>query len=89
MNTWKLEDARDRFGELVHLALAHEPQRVIREGSEAVVVLSAEDYRRMVSPPDLFTFLQASPLAEAVAAGEELDFSRPGEVGPGREIDLE
>ncbi len=87
MKTWKIEDAQDRFGEVVSLALDHEPQRVTRDGHDAVVVLSAEDYQRMISPPDLFTFLQASPLAEAVAAGEELDFSRPRDGG--REIDLE
>ncbi|HEX5723846.1 MAG TPA: type II toxin-antitoxin system Phd/YefM family antitoxin [Longimicrobiaceae bacterium] len=86
MKTWKLEDAKNRFSEVVRLALAHEPQRVTRNGRESVVVVSADDYERLVSPQDLFTFLQSSPLAEAIAAGEFELPERPRDLG--RDIDL-
>jgi antitoxin Phd len=87
MHTWKLEDAKNRFSEVVRLALADQPQRVTRNGREAVVVISAEEYARLAHPQNLFEFLQASPLAEAVAAGEfELDLERP--IDPPRDIDL-
>lgn len=72
MRTWKLEDAKNRFSEVVRRALAHEPQRVTRSGRDAVVVVSAEDYERLVAPADLVSFLQASPLAEALAEDETL-----------------
>jgi len=84
MKTWKLEDAKNRFSEVVRLALTNQPQRVTRNGREAVVVISADEYERLAQPQDLIDFMQASPLAKAIAAGEfELeidrsdDFSRP------------
>ncbi len=85
MRTWKLEDAKNRFSEVVRRALAHQPQRVTRGGREAVIVVSAEDYERLVAPQDLVEFLKASPLAEAMAEGE-LDLERPRDMG--RDIDL-
>lgn len=39
--TWKLEDAKARFSEVVRLALSEGPQRVMRRGRDAVIV-SAE-----------------------------------------------
>lgn len=85
MRTWKLEDAKNRFSEVVRRALAHEPQRVTRNGRDAVVILNAEDYERLVAPHDLVDFLQASPLAEAFATGE-LELERPLDLG--RSVDL-
>ena len=45
--TWKLQDAKARFSELVRAARAEGPQRVTVHGKDAVVVLSAADYARM------------------------------------------
>jgi prevent-host-death family protein len=78
--TWKLEDAKNRFSEVVRLALAHEPQWVTRNGRDAVVVLSADDYERLVAPKNLAEFMRESPLAE-VLAEEELDLERPRDLG--------
>ncbi len=84
METWKLEDAKARFSEVVRRALAHEPQRVTRHGRDAVVVMSGEDYDRLAAPAqNLLDFLQASPLAQAQAE-QELSFERDRDVG--REI---
>lgn len=87
MNTWRIEEAQRRLGEVVSLALDEEPQRVTR-GAEAVVVIEAGEYARLKARPSapekcaepmpLFEFLQNSPLAEAVAAGE-FEFYRSDE----------
>src|SRR5580698_557879 len=45
---WKLEDAKARFSEVVRLAEQGVPQRVSVRGREAVVILSAEAYARLV-----------------------------------------
>ena len=45
---WKLEDAKARFSEVVKLAEQGVPQRVSVRGREAVVILSAEAYARLV-----------------------------------------
>jgi prevent-host-death family protein len=83
MQTWKLEDAKNRFSEVVRLALSHEPQRVTRNGRDAVVVISAEDYERLTAPGDLVDFLRQSPLADALSSGD-LDLDRPRD--PGRDV---
>lgn len=85
MKTWKLEDAKNQFGEVVRRAMAHEPQLVTRNGRVAVVVLAAEEYERLTAPKDLVAFLQDSPLAEALAEGE-LDLERPRDLG--RDVEL-
>ncbi len=83
MNTvWQLQEAKNRFSEVVDEALAHGPQTVTRHGREVVVVLSIEEYRRMKQPQkNLFQFFQESPLY-----GLDLDLTRSKELP--REIDL-
>lgn len=85
MHTWKLEDAKNRFSEVVRLALSHEPQRVTRNGRDAVVVISADEYDRLTAPGDLVSFLRQSPLAEALS-GADLDLDRSPD--PGRDVSL-
>jgi prevent-host-death family protein len=46
MADWNLADAKNRFSELVNLALTKGPQRVRRRKDE-VVVISAKDYERL------------------------------------------
>ena len=43
-----LQDAKNRFSAVVDAALAGHPQEVTRRGKPAVVVLSADDYHRLV-----------------------------------------
>lgn len=80
MKSWKLEDAKNGFSEVVRRALAHQPQRVTRGGRDAVVVISAEDYAKLIGTENLLTFLQRSPLAEAMREGE-LDLTRQRDYG--------
>jgi prevent-host-death family protein len=59
---WQLQIAKQRFSELVRLAIAQGPQFVTRHGKEAVVVLSVEDYRRLtVGGDDFKVFLFDGP----------------------------
>ena len=45
--SWKLEDAKARFSEVVRLAENGVPQHVSVRGRAAVVILSAADYARL------------------------------------------
>ena len=45
-SSWKLQDAKARFSELVERALTDGPQHVTRRGSPAVVVISEAEYER-------------------------------------------
>ncbi len=85
MTTWKLEDAKNRFSELVRRARSDGPQLVTRHGRKAVVILSAEEYEQLAEPGDLVTFLKTSPLAAAMADGV-LVVERSRDVG--RDVSL-
>ncbi len=59
---WQLQDAKQKFSQLVRRALEEGPQVVTRHGEEVVVVLSAETYRELSgSRPDFKTFLLSDP----------------------------
>jgi antitoxin Phd len=47
MHTWQLQEAKSRFSEVVDLTLKEGPQLVTRRGEEAVVILAANEYRRL------------------------------------------
>ena len=80
MTAWKLEDAKNRFSEVVRRAASEGPQFVTKHGREAAVVMGVEEYRRLTQPVDLLDFLSGSPLADALEAGE-LILARPRDLG--------
>ena len=45
--SWQLQDAKNRFSEVVEKALTEGPQRVTRRGKPAVVVVAADEYERL------------------------------------------
>jgi prevent-host-death family protein len=80
---WKLEDAKARFSELVKCA-CKAPQRVTVHGRDAVMVVDAETFARMLpasSLPSLHDFLSDSPLAR-------LDFDNRSVKSPVRGVEL-
>jgi prevent-host-death family protein len=44
--TWKLQDAKTRFSEVVRKAQTEGPQRVTVHGKDAVVIVSASEYAK-------------------------------------------
>ena len=60
--TWKLQDAKAKFSQIVEDALKIGPQFVTRRGRDAVVVVSVEEYERLVSQkPSFKEFLLHCP----------------------------
>lgn len=45
---WTVQDAKNKFSAVIDAALAGTPQEVTRRGKPAVVVLSADEYHRLV-----------------------------------------
>ena len=77
LESWQLQDAKNRFSEVVEKAVNTGPQIVTKRGIETVVIMSVEEYRRLTSPKtDLVEFFQNSPLN-----GIELDLDRNKEIG--------
>ncbi|HEY3328080.1 MAG TPA: type II toxin-antitoxin system Phd/YefM family antitoxin [Novimethylophilus sp.] len=80
--SWQLQEAKNRFSEVVDEALIHGPQTVTRHGREVVVILSIEEYRRMQKPKNSLLEALQVPAEYAV----ELDITRSRELP--RDIDL-
>lgn len=79
---WQLQEAKNRFSEVVNKALSEGPQTVTRHGEEVVVVLSKAEYNRLrKSQTSLVDFFRQSPLV-----GAQLDFERDQSLP--RDIDL-
>ena len=59
---WQLQEAKNRFSEVVQRARREGPQVVTLRGERTAVVLSAEDYDRLVAArPSLVDHLLAGP----------------------------
>jgi prevent-host-death family protein len=60
--SWQVQEAKQHFSELVRRTLDEGPQIVTRHGQEVVVVLAAEEYRRLTGQvPDFKSFLLSAP----------------------------
>ena len=60
---WQLQEAKNRFSEVVEEALSRGPQTVTRRGEPVVVVVAVDTWRRMTGePPSLLAFLRSAPL---------------------------
>lgn len=81
--SWQLQEAKQRFSELVRRTLEEGPQVVTRHGEEVVVVVPAEEFRRMSKQkPDFKEFLMSAPEGLELIIPE-----RPPNDYP-REVDL-
>ena len=79
---WQLQDAKNRLSRVVDEALEEGPQVITRRGVETAVVLSMEDYRKLVQPKTgLAQFFKNSPLSEV-----PLDLQRDKDLG--REVEI-
>ena len=61
---WLLQDAKTRFSELVRRVRSEGPQHVTVHGRDEVVVIAAEEFRRLrgqATGKQLIDVLQASP----------------------------
>ena len=80
--TWKLQDAKNRFSEVIDNALHSGPQTVSRRGKDTVVILSISDYQRLIKRKStLIEFFMKSPLR-----GVSLDLKRG--TDPSRDVNL-
>ena len=79
---WKLEDAKARFSEVVRHAREDGPQRVTVRGQDAVVVMSVEEFERLVPEKPRVPFVQ---FMESLHLGG-LDLER--EMDRGRDVEL-
>jgi prevent-host-death family protein len=81
---WLLQDAKARFSELVRRVHSEGPQHVTVHGRDEVVVISAEEFRRLKGErrgDALIAVLQSSPY-------RDIDIAPDRAKMPVREVDL-
>ena len=63
MHTWQLQDAKARFSEVIRRASTEGPQAITVRGSDEAVVLSAEEYHKLLGDkPSFLQFINHSPV---------------------------
>jgi len=81
-NVWQLQEAKARLSEIVKLCSEKGPQVLSVHGVEKVVLISKQEYDRLVGPKENFVeFMKRSPFK-----GFKLELERDKSVG--RDIDL-
>jgi prevent-host-death family protein len=81
---WLLQDAKARFSELVRKVRSEGPQHVTVHGRDEVVVIAAEEFRRLkgnVTGEELIRAMQASPY-------RDIDFVPKRKPMPVRDVSL-
>jgi prevent-host-death family protein len=82
---WQLQTAKAKFSELFRLARTEGPQRITKQGKEGVVMISDEQYDRLMvkshQPKSIVQFFRESPLV-----GVNLDLERDKDTG--RDIEV-
>jgi prevent-host-death family protein len=80
---WQLQEAKQRFSEVVRAAIDSGPQIITRHGEEVAVMISMSEYSRLTGgKPDFKEFLVSGPRLDF----ELLDLERSQDVP--REVDL-
>lgn len=60
---WQLQDAKNKFSEVVDKAISTGPQEITRHGKKTAVVLSIRDFQKLKKKRgSLVDFFQSSPL---------------------------
>ena len=79
---WQLQEAKNRLSEVVRKAREDGPQVITVHGTDAVVVVGADQYRKLSRRKGtLVGFFRRSPLV-----GVDLDLARSGDTGRDVEV---
>lgn len=79
---WQLQEAKNKFSEVLNCALSEGPQIITRHGEETAIILSIKDYKKIIKPKsNLVDFLKKSPLQ-----GSKLSLQRSRELS--RKVEL-
>lgn len=86
---WQVQDAKQRFSEMIR-AVAHDgPQVITRHGEEVAVVVDIAEYRRLTRPGrELAGTLLGGPKVDDDAAAVFADIEAERKADFGRVVDL-
>lgn len=79
---WQIQEAKQRFSELVERAQSEGPQLVTKHGRDAVVIVAVDEYERLTRPKrSLLEFFRDAPDGFG-----DLDLERVQDTG--RDVEL-
>ncbi|MDR8412212.1 type II toxin-antitoxin system Phd/YefM family antitoxin [Nonomuraea sp. 3-1Str] len=82
MAVWQLQEAKQRFSEVVRRAHDEGPQVVTRHGEDVAVVIDMAEYRRLKGDePDFKEFLLSAPDLSELDLTRSKDLPREIELG--------
>jgi antitoxin Phd len=78
---WQLQTAKQRFSEVVERARRDGPQVVTKHGKEAVVIVDADEYRRLTGDgQELVEFIRSAPDLDLLELDRAADAGRDVEL---------
>jgi prevent-host-death family protein len=86
---WQIQDAKQRFSEMIRAVASEGPQVITRHGEDVAVVVAIDEYRRLTRPAlDLAGVLLGGPKLDdgAVDVFAEVEAERKADFG--RAVDL-
>jgi prevent-host-death family protein len=87
---WQIQDAKQRFSEMIRAVTRDGPQVITRHGEDVAVVVGIAEYRRLTGPgKDLAGILLGGPKLDDGAAGVFAEVEAGRKAGLGRAVDLE
>lgn len=87
---WQVQDAKQRFSEMIRAVANEGPQVITRHGEDVAVVVDIGEYRRLTRPSaDLASILLGGPKVDdgAVDVFAEIEAERKADFG--RAVDVE
>lgn len=75
LNQWQLQEAKNKFSQVVKQAQQGKPQYITVHGKPTAVIVSIEDYQKLNQPPTTLSEALMMPLIE------DLDLSRDRDTG--------
>jgi prevent-host-death family protein len=87
---WQIQDAKQRFSEMIRAVTSEGPQVITRHGEDVAVVVDIGEYRRLTRPAvDLASILLGGPKLDDSAADVFAEIEAEREADFGRVVDLE
>jgi prevent-host-death family protein len=87
---WQIQDAKQRFSEMIRAVTNEGPQVITRHGEDVAVVVDIGEYRRLTRPSvDLAAVLLGGPKLDDGVADVFAEIEAERKADFGRAVDLE
>ena len=87
---WQIQEAKQRFSEMIRAVTTEGPQVITRHGEDVAVVVDIGEYHRLTRPAmDLARILLGGPKLDDSAADVFAEIEAERKVDFGRMVDLE